>query len=261
MQFNNQEIYYEVHGKGFPLVFLHGFCEDSSLWQMFVEPFKSKYQIVLIDLMGFGQSEVPKEATINYLAKAIKAVLEELEINKCLMIGHSMGGYTTLAFAELFPSNLSGICLFHSHPFADSAAKKANRQKGIDFINKNGTRPFLKQLIPTLFSKSFRIEQQEIVKQMIEKAANYKAAGIISGLDAMKNRRNYIAVLENLTIPVLMIIGKQDEAILYADSLKMSCLSKVTDVQILEEVGHVGMLEARIKTQQILQNFIDFTFS
>jgi pimeloyl-ACP methyl ester carboxylesterase len=261
MQFNNQEIYYEVHGTGFPLVFLHGFCEDSSLWQMFVEPFKSKYQIVLIDLMGFGQSEVPKETSINYLAKATKAVLEELGIDKCLMIGHSMGGYTTLAFAELFPNILSGVCLFHSHPFADSEAKKVNRQKAINFIENNGIRPFLKQLIPTLFSKHFRTEHQEVIKQMIEKATNYKVTGIIAGLNAMKNRRNYIAVLENLTIPVLMIIGKEDEAISYTDSLKMSYLPKVADVQILEKVGHVGILEATEKTQLILQKFIDFTFS
>lgn len=261
MKFNNQIIHYETQGKGFPLVFLHGFCEDSSLWETYVEPFKSQHQVILIDLMGFGKSEVPKVATINYLAKAIKAVLEELKIEKCLMIGHSLGGYVTLAFAELFPDFLSGICLFHSHPFADSAAKKANRQKAINFINHHGTRPFLKQLIPTLFSERFRNEKREVINEMIEKAALYDKNGIISALEAMKNRPDYTTILETLEVPVLMIIGKQDAVIPYTDSLKMSHLPKVALVRFLEEVGHVGMLEATEKTQEILSEFIGFTLS
>lgn len=258
MRFNNQTVYYETYGEGFPLVFLHGFCEDSSLWQMYVEPFKSKYRIVLIDLMGFGQSDTPKEATINYLAKAIKSVLEELKIEQCLMVGHSMGGYTALAFAELFPTFLSGICLFHSHPFADSEDKKKHRKKTIAFIKKHGSRPFLNQMIPSLFNKKFKEENSMIINKMIDKAALYNEDGIISGLEAMINRPDRSAILAKVEVPVLMIIGKKDTAVSYADSLKMSHLPKIGMVEILEAVAHVGMLEATEITQYSLSNFINF---
>jgi len=258
MRFNNQTIYYETYGEGFPLVFLHGFCEDSSLWQMYVEPFKSKYRIILIDLMGFGQSDTPKEATINYLAKAIKAVLEELKIEQCLMVGHSMGGYTILAFAELFPSFLSGICLFHSHPFADSEDKKRHRKKTIAFIKKHGSRPFLKQMISGLFNEKFKKENPTVINQMIDKAALYNEDGIISGLEAMINRPDRSAILAQIEVPILMIIGKKDVVVPYADSLKMSHLPKLATVEILENVAHVGMLEVTEITQNLLLNFINF---
>lgn len=258
MSFNDQTIYYETQGEGFPLVFLHGFCEDSSLWETFVEPFKSEFQIVLIDLMGFGKSDVPKEATINYLAKAVKAVLEALKIEKCLMIGHSMGGYTTLAFAELFPEFLSGICLFHSHPFADSVMKQKSRKKIVSFINKHGSRPFLKQIIPSLFNENFKKNNTILINKMIDKAALYDKEGIIAALESMMNRPDRTAILEKINFPVLMIIGKEDTIVPYSESLKMCHLPKFSEVQILENIAHVGMLEATEKTQKMLQNFIDF---
>ncbi len=258
MEFNNQFINFETKGNGFPLVFLHGFCEDLSLWEAFVEPFSHQYQIISIDLMGFGQSDVPKEATIGYLAKAVKAVLETLNVQKCLMVGHSMGGYTTLAFAELFPGLLSGICLFHSHPFTDSDEKKVIRKKTIQFISKHGSRHFLKQVIPSIFNEDFKKENMTIINKMIDKALLYDKNGIISGLEAMMNRADRSAILAQLTFPVLMIIGKKDTIIPYSESLKMTHLPKIVNIQILENVAHVGMLEAKVETQEILRDFIKF---
>lgn len=256
--FNQQQVFYQTQGEGFPLVFIHGFCEDSTMWNTFILPFIETYQVILIDLPGFGQSDVQDKATIYHFAKAIKKILTDLEITDCIMIGHSMGGYTTLAFAEYFPEFLSGFCLFHSHPFADMEEKKANRLKTIKFIQRHGNAPFLGQMIPNLFSDNFRKENMDLVAKMIDDATAYPEKGITNALEAMINRPNRTNVLEQSDVPVLLIIGKQDTAVPYDNSLKMCALAKVTDVQILETVGHMGMFEVREKTQKIIENFIQF---
>ena len=256
--FNQRQLFYETIGEGYPLVFVHGFCEDSSMWADFIQPFSANHQVILMDLPGFGQSEIQDEATIYHFAKAIKYVLDDLGIADCIMIGHSMGGYTTLAFAEYFSEYLSGFCLFHSHPFADSEEKKENRRKTIGFIQKHGSMPFLRQMIPNLFSKDFRQSHPELVAKMIHQAAEYPEKGITNGLEAMINRPNRAAVLEKTTVPVLLIIGKQDEAVPYELSLKMCSLADITEVQILESVGHMGMFEDTASTQNMIANFINF---
>lgn len=257
-KFNQRPVFYQTQGEGFPLVFVHGFCEDSTMWNAFIPPFVETHQVISIDLPGFGRSVVQEEATIYHFAKAIKKVLDDLKITDCIMIGHSMGGYTTLAFAEYFPEMLSGFCLFHSHPFADTEEKKANRRKTIKFIQRHGNAPFLGQMIPSLFSDNFRKEKPDLVAKMIDDATAYPEKGITNALEAMINRPNRANILENSSIPILLIIGKQDNAVPYESSLRMSALANVTDVRILDEVGHMGMFEAREKTQVILRKFIEF---
>lgn len=256
--FNQRPLFYTTQGSGFPLVLIHGFCEDASMWADFITPFLADYQVITMDLPGFGQSEVQAEHTILNYAEAVKTILDILNIKKCTMIGHSMGGYTTLAFAELYPNYLQGLGLFHSHPFADSEEKKINRNKTIQFIQKHGNAPFLGQMIPSLFTKYFAKANKNLVDKMIDDATAYPESGIIAGLEAMINRPSRAAVLENIDVPVLLIIGKEDEAVPYNNSLEMSYLAKVTDVQIIENVGHMAMFEAKEKTQKIILDFLKF---
>jgi pimeloyl-ACP methyl ester carboxylesterase len=256
--FNQQPLFYTTQGEGFPLVLIHGFCEDASMWADFIQPFLTDYQVITMDLPGFGQSEVQDTHTILNYAEAVKIVLDTLQIQQCVMIGHSMGGYTTLAFAEKYPNYLSGLGLFHSHPFADTEEKKKNRKKTIQFIQKHGNAPFLGQMIPSLFTQHFAKANKNLVDKMIDDATAYPESGIIGGLEAMINRPSRAAVLENIDVPVLLIIGKEDKAIPYISSLEMSYLAKVTDLQIIENIGHMGMFETKEKTQKIVLDFLDF---
>lgn len=256
--FNNLQLFYTQQGNGFPLVFIHGFCEDASLWNDFILPFTAQYQVITIDLPGFGNSTPQPECSIDNYAAAVKMVLDTLNLKSCLLIGHSMGGYTALAFAEKYPNYLHGFCLFHSHPFGDSEAKKANRKKTIGFIQRHGNAPFLGQMIPNLFTNIFRKDNLELVEQMIDNATNYPEKGITNALEAMINRPNRVTIMEQSNVPIWLIIGKQDTAIPYKDSLRMSPLANITNTQILDNVGHMGMFEATTITQNIIQEFIDF---
>lgn len=249
-------IHYQVSGEGTPIVLLHGFCEDLTIWDAFLPPLLVNYKIITIDLPGFGKSPTIPNATIEDFADAVYAVLQELKIEKFIVIGHSMGGYTTLALAKKYPSRVLGLGLFHSHPFEDTTERKANRQKAIDFIETYGTLPFIKQMMPKLFAPHFAESHPDIMATAIERAAAYPKIGVTTALAAMKNRVGQVPFLQEATCPVLFIIGKEDASISYQDSLKMSYLPAVSQVCILDNVGHSGMLEAPEACQKAIHDFV-----
>jgi len=255
IKFQNKKVGYQVQGKGTPLVFLHGFCEDSRMWDDFILKF-NQFKVIRIDLPGFGASEIQEEHSIECMADCVKAVLDHLKIKKMVLIGHSMGGYVSLEFAKKQQEQLIGLCLFHSHPFEDTEEKKKNRDKGIDFLRRNGPIHYVKQVIPSLFAYDFSKGYQFEVNKLLYNAAQYTSKGIIGALNAMKNRKDNAAVLEEITCPVLFIIGKEDIAIPLEISLKQTYLPQIADIHILNSIGHMGMFEAKRQTTKILKNFI-----
>ncbi len=239
-----------------PVVFLHGFCEESSIWNDFIDSFTDNY-IVCIDLPGFGKSGY-QNCSINDMASIVNTVLNEIDVEKIILIGHSMGGYVALEFAKLYPEKVLGLSLFHSQPFADSDEKKENRKKSIDFIQNNGSILFVKQLIPKLFAPRFGSTSSLTISKLILTASNYGKEGIINALDAMINRSDNQVVLKNARFPVLFIVGADDLAIPKENSLKQLVLPDISEIHILSGVGHMGMFEAKNECVSILKTFIGF---
>ena len=195
------------------------------------------------------------------MAESVKAVLDDLNITNCIMVGHSMGGYVTVSFANKYPLVLTGLGLFHSHPFEDTAEKKAERQKAIAFVKQNGHIVYVKQLIPKLFAELFATSNEFLINGLIFKASKYPPQTIIGAQEAMLNRTDNSDVLKQSKIPILLIIGKQDKVVAYDTSLKMMPLATVADIHILPKVAHMGMFTAKDKTVKIIRNFVDLCSS
>lgn len=260
--FRNAQVAYQIEGKGFPVVLLHGFCEDSRIWEDFKQDLlEENYRVVTIDLPGFGESEVVRPASIQYYAEAVLAVLDAKKLIEVIAIGHSMGGYTALALAELAPERLRGLGLFHSQPYADSLEKKGARHKQIDFINRQGHQLYVKQLVPKLFASSYGLSHPFDLDKLIHRAARYQADGIIAGLEAMANRPDRAAVLQQISCPVLFIVGEEDTAVPVEASRNQLALPAIADIHVLEKVAHMGMIEARRKTQLMVRQFVAFCLS
>lgn len=259
INFKGRKIAYTSEGKGITVVLLHGFCEDSSVWDEFkTDLLEESFRVICIDLPGFGASELLDKVSIEIQATLVQEVFQALTLDPFILIGHSMGGYISLAFAKRYPEKLLGLGLFHSHPYADTSEKKAARQKGINFIKSHGHVLFVKQLIPNLFAKSFVNSNAFLLEKMSYKAAAYSSKGIISALEAMKNRPDQSEVLKHINCPVLFIIGKKDIAVPEAFSIDQTHLPKVASIHILEKVGHMGMFEARKQCQLIVRQFAEF---
>jgi pimeloyl-ACP methyl ester carboxylesterase len=249
--------YYDNEGHDLPLIFLHGLCEDSSVWDDFTKVFTSN-RLVKIDLPGFGNSDVIKDIEVTDVAEIVKIVLDTLKIKKCILIGHSLGGYISLAFADKYEQYLLGLSLFHSHPFEDIPTKKESRQKDIEFIQKKGHFHYIKLLIPNLFADIFASSNQFLLDTMVHRAAGFPPEGIIQAHKMMINRKDTTDVLRRLKVPVNFVIGELDKVIPIEISLRQTHIPKIADIHVMPEVAHMGMIRSKEKTQLILSNFIDF---
>ena len=258
-----KKVFFRVVGEGdsVPVVLLHGFCEDSRIWDEWLTLLPGSRSYILIDLPGFGQSEVHPSISIEGMAEAVVAVADHLHLDCFVLVGHSMGGYVSLAIAEGNEERLKALCLFHSHPFADSEEKKQARLKSAGFIKNNGHILYVRQMIPGLFAYDFSKGYQSEVNAMIHHAAAYEAAGILAALEAMRTRKDRAEVLAGLQIPVQFFVGKLDEAVPFDTSMKQVYLPALADIQVLPAVGHMGMFEAPQATARAFRNFLQFVES
>lgn len=261
LQFQNTACFYTDEGNGEPLVLIHGFCEDSSVWAAFRKYFSKNYRVIVPDLPGYGNSALPEKLTIEWMADCVYALLEKEKILYPTIIGHSMGGYITMALTEKHPGFPEKIGLFHSHAYADGEEKKKNRQKSIDFVQKNGTTEFVSELVPNLFAEKFRTEHKETVARQNAHALTYPAETITAGLHAMMLRYDRTSVLKAYKKPVLFILGKEDKTIPYLKSVEQCRYPAVASVHILNGVAHMGMLEAQDKTIEIVEDFLNLKVS
>lgn len=249
---------YTDTGSGDALVLLHGFCEDLRIWEG-VLPELTGYRVICMDLPGFGKSaltEGKEIETLEDMAARVAFTLKQLEVEKSIMVGHSMGGYVTLAFAEKYPEMLNGWGLFHSTGYPDTTEKKEDRLKQVEFVRKNGVVPYVNQLIPGLFSKNQERSLQ--TEYSLKIARECKAEGIINALLAMRQRPERTEVLKTAEVPVLIIAGADDsliplEKLSYQASLPARC-----QFELLENSGHMGMTEEPSESIRILGSFMQF---
>ncbi|MBC7935691.1 MAG: alpha/beta hydrolase, partial [Rhizobacter sp.] len=145
IQYKNTSISYRVTGNGKPVIFIHGFAEDSRIWDGIIEKLKGSYQLIIPDIPGSGKSGILPGDNISIAdyASVMEAILVEEQIVQCAIIGHSMGGYISLAFAERYPEKINSLGLFHSSAYADDEPKKETRRKAINIIKEKGTITFL----------------------------------------------------------------------------------------------------------------------
>jgi pimeloyl-ACP methyl ester carboxylesterase len=258
--YRSLQIHYREEGEGFPVLLLHGLAEDNAIWEAQISCLGKDYRVIVPDLPGSGQSALlPGEASIDEMAGAVKALCDKAGVGQCILVGHSMGGYIALAFAEKYPDRLRALGLFHSTAYADSEEKKGARRKMIDFIRKNGSPAFLRQSIPNLLADSTREERPEIMNGLIDRYSGFRAESLVYYHEAMIGRPDRVGVLQHFAGPVLFIIGLEDKAVPMEHSLQQCHIPVLSQVHILENSGHMGMLEDSARSNRILQTFINFT--
>ncbi|MEO7802407.1 MAG: alpha/beta hydrolase, partial [Ginsengibacter sp.] len=240
-------ITYTISGEGHPVLLIHGFGEDGRIWEKIINTLNSDNKIIVVDLPGSSKSTLlhsdNKTIGIEDYAEVIRAILEQENIEKITVIGHSMGGYIALAFAELYPAMLSGLGLFHSTCFADDDKKKETRLKGINFVKDNGALAFLKTSVPPMFAEDFQKESSTVVEDLVDNGRDFTDDAVIQYYTAMMNRKDRSDVLLNITVPVLFIVGEKDQAVPLEQSLKQLHLPARSLIKILPDAAHMGMLE------------------
>lgn len=256
ISYNNRIISYKLGGKGDAVVLLHGFGEDSNIWQELAEALKKNYMVITPDIPGSGASDLTDDVSMEGIAQVVKSITEAEELDQFVLIGHSMGGYITMAFAEKYPQLLKGFGLFHSTAMPDTEEKKATRQKGISFIRQHGTKAFLDTIIPNLFSNGVKEQKPELIQTFSNSFPEFSKPALIDYYEAMINRPDRTSVLKEAKVPVLFIFGTEDIVIPLDDGLKLTTLPAMSNVHILKESGHMGMLEEPIASREAVEDFL-----
>lgn len=247
---------YRVLGTGQPVILIHGFGEDGSVWNQQAEYLKPNFKIIIPDLPGSGESELTNDVSMEGMAEVIHSIIHEENMEACPVIGHSMGGYITLALVEKYYNHVSSFGLFHSSAFADSEEKIATRRKGIAFINEHGAFEFLKTATPNLFAPSTKQERPELIAEQVASLSSFSGSALVSYYEAMIQRPDRTEMLRQAAVPVLFAMGKYDAAIPLADGLKQCHLPEKSYIHILQHSGHMGMLEETNKTNLLLEKFL-----
>ncbi|MCX7551080.1 alpha/beta fold hydrolase [Xanthomarina sp. F2636L] len=248
-------VFYTDQGIGKPIILLHGFLENSSMWNHLIPEISKRHRVIAIDLLGHGQTgSLGYIHSMELMAEAVEAVLNTLEIKNPILIGHSMGGYVALAFAEKHPLAINGLCLMNSTFLADDEERKILRTRANNMAKTN-----FENLVRMSFTNLFSPESKELYKTELEAALKdalkTSIQGYMAANEGMKTRKDKTDLFKNLPIKKLLIIGKKDP-ILEATTVKK--LLENTDVDIAEfSEGHMSHIENKKDLAYKLLHFIE----
>ncbi len=254
LQVKNTKVHFTSTGKGTAIVLLHGFLENSSMWNDIAKVLSKKHRIICIDLLGHGKTENHGYIhTMEDHANIVKSVLNKLKLRKYIVIGHSMGGYVALALANQFPKNIKGLCLMNSSALPDTEEKKTNRERAIKAV-KQDYKKVVRIAIPMLFSEYNRSIFVSEIQQITKEALQISAQSIIASQEGMKIRKNHTSIYKTANSPIQLIIGKQDPALDYKPLIEQT---KNTNVQVIEfPDGHMSHIENKEDLLIALSSFI-----
>lgn len=233
------------------IILIHGFGEDHFVWTQFMTLLPAKHTYYTPDYATFTDCEAIDDYT-----KWLKQFLKERDVDKCVLVGHSMGGYIALSFAEQNPEMVQGLGLFHSSAYADDEERKASRLKTIDFIDRHGAEEFIKDFYPKMFTTHFKDSHKELIDSQIKRYSSLSKRSLKNAQLAMRNRKDTTQVLKNANYPIMIIAGEEDKFVPLEASKEQIKLLKKGHTKILSGVAHAGMFEQPEVCAKVVEDFI-----
>lgn len=252
-----KKIAYKISGSGKIIVLLHGYLESLEVWNDFAFELAKDFKVICIDLPGFGKSDaLDLYAPMEAMADSVNAVFDCEDIVDCTLVGHSMGGYVTLSFAERFADTINGFVLFHSTPYADNTEKIENRKREIELVEQGKKHTIISINIPKTFADENVSDFDKEIDKLKFIAKKTTDDGIVGALKGMIQRIDKQHIIKLFKKPMLIIAGAKDNYIPIEASRSISLLSEKIELEILENSGHIGFVEEKEKSLAILKNFI-----
>ena len=254
IEFKGLPIHYTERGKGPAVVLLHGFLESRVMWKDIIKGLAATRRVIAIDLLGHGQTPCLSYVhTMDEMAEAVHAVLKALGLRKVHLVGHSMGGYVGLAFAEHYPDMLKSLTLFYSTSQADPPEKRKDRDRAIAVVKQNPLL-FVNASFPALFAGGPEARKPAGYAANLKVARETKAQGIVAALEGMKRRPDREVLLHFGAAPVYMISGEEDPRVPLESVKREHQAPRVGEV-VITPGGHMGHLEEPGRCLQALRRF------
>jgi pimeloyl-ACP methyl ester carboxylesterase len=252
--FKKTAISFSDIGKGTAVVLLHGFLENKTMWRELVPSLAEKNRVISIDLLGHGETDC-----LGYIhsmeenAEIVNAILSHLRIRKAVFIGHSMGGYVALAFAELHINKVKGLVLLNSTALEDSVERKINRDRAIKAVKQNYIN-FVRMSIANLFSENNRDRLENEIENVKLEALKTPLQGIVASLEGMKIRKDRQFILKETDFPKLLILGEKDGVLLYKDNASQI---EATNTELISfPDGHMSHIENKEELEKVIASFL-----
>ena len=254
LDYKNAAIFYTDSGKGPAVVLIHGFLENTTMWNLIIPELSKRNRVIAIDLLGHGKSDcIGYTHSMELFAETLEAVLKKVRIRKCILIGHSLGGYVALAFAEKHPKRVKGLCLMNSTSNEDTADRKLLRTRANKMVHKNFSN-LVRMSFTNLFSEESRIVFKDQMKNALSEAMQTPIQGYIAGQEGMKLRPNRNHVLAENSFKKLIIMGKKDAVLDYKTSLEE--VEKTNSKHVALPQGHMSHIENLEELILILKDFL-----
>jgi 3-oxoadipate enol-lactonase len=237
--------YLDSGGDGLPVLLLHAFPLNSGMWEPQIDALGSRYRLVAPDLRGFGGSDVPEdpaEYSMDAYADDLKALLDHLGIEKVVLCGLSMGGYVSFSFLRRHGDMVRALVLADTRAGADTPEGIAGRKRMQQQVRKEGTSGVIQTLCENLLTHMTTQRKPDVTARARELMDN-PAAGFIGALEAIKNRPDSTADLEDISVPVLVIVGEQDGVTPPDAAREMHERIEGSIFVVIPDAGHLSNLE------------------
>ena len=255
LEYKGINIFYSIQGQGTAIVLLHGFLESSTMWNNLIPELSKSNKVICIDLLGHGQTDSISDIhTMELMAEFVEIVLKHLKIKRSYMVGHSMGGYVALAFAEKNTKNIIGLCLLNSTSRADTIEKKKQRDRAIEVVKENH-KSFIRIAIPNLFRPKNRRLFSKKINAIKQEALQLTIQDIIAALEGMKTRKNRESFFQEASFKKLMIIGKKDPVLDYTSLVQQTKNTNISLIQLPD--GHMSHIENESFVLLNIMHFIE----
>jgi pimeloyl-ACP methyl ester carboxylesterase len=262
IQLTGSKIRYRITGQGHCVVLIHGYLENMEIWNDYANALSGQYRVLVLDLPGHGKSACNMESVpMDYMADCLKLLMDQLSIARAALVGHSMGGYMALSFAERYPERLAGLCLLHSTPNADSPDKRDARLREIDLVRSGKKGLLFKEMIPNRFADRNLSRFSKEIEALTRMAIDTPDAGVVGALNGMANRPDRNAVIEKAQVPVHFIFGRADNLIPAEVARRQEERHGEARVVYLENSGHTGFIEERDQALSAIASFLNEVFS
>jgi pimeloyl-ACP methyl ester carboxylesterase len=258
VQINDIQMVYTDEGAGRPVLLIHGYPFNRSLWNEQVAALSGSYRVIAPDLRGFGESgSSDGSSTMNRMAQDLAALLDHLQIPRVTIGALSMGGYVTFAFYKLFASRVRALILADTRAQADTEEAKQNRARQAEKALAEGMAGIADAMLPKLLTPDTVSKRPEIVKRVRDMMLKTKPEGAAAALRGMAERDDQTSLLSKITVPTLIVVGAEDAITPVTDSEKMHESVAGSRLVVLENAGHVSNLERTEKFNEALLDFLN----
>ena len=250
------QLAYTDTGMGLPVVLLHGYPFNRTLWTAQVSALSNSHRVITPDLRGLGESDAAAgAATMNRMAQDVAVLLDQMEISRAVIGGLSMGGYVALAFYKQFPSRVRALILADTRAQADTDEGKQKRFEQAEKARAEGMAGIADSMLPKLLTPETVSKRPEVVKRVRDMMLKTKPEGAAGALLGMAERDDHTSLLARIAFPALILVGSEDPITPVADSEKMHRAITGSRLVVIENASHVSNLE---RTEQFNEELVRF---